>query len=90
MTTTQFDTGRNPFSRFIPIEDYVSARPEIFQTKTAPKHLLRYRGVQLQEAGALLNAGRRLMVDPELADKLILAIFRKDGSIKPPSKCESE
>ena len=81
MTT---DTSTSPFSRFIALEDYVAKRPEIFQTRSAPKHLLRYRGLELQQAGALLNAGRQMMIDPGLADELVLGFFRRDGAIKPP------
>jgi hypothetical protein len=84
MTAEPPKAEQTPFSRFLPLESYVESRPEIFQTKSSPKHLLRYRGHELQRAGAFLNVGRRMMIDPDLADELILAFFRNDGAIKPP------
>ena len=89
MSTNTVNVEKTAFSQFIPLESYVAARPEIFQTKSSPKHLLRYRGTELQQAGALLNAGRQMMIDPGLADDLILEFFRSDGAIKPSTASAS-
>lgn len=68
-----------PLHRLRPLQQYQQERAHIFPSVDSLRWAVRMNREALDSKGALISLGRRLMVDPERADQVFVALGRRNA-----------